>query len=70
MALVEGKWVSQHSLLIMLLSFVVGIIYWLNVDKCMHLVNDGTRSNLIRFYYGALLSRSLDISALNVIISI
>ena len=54
----------------MLLSFDVGIIYLLTVDKCMHLINGGTRSDFIRFYYGALLSRLLEILSKSVIIII
>ena len=48
----------------MLLSFDVGIIYLLHVDKYKHLVNSGPHSNFIRFYYVALLSRLLEINAI------
>ena len=33
----------------MWLSFDVGIIYLLNVNKCMHIVNGGTHNNFILF---------------------
>ena len=46
----------------MLLLFDGGIIYLLYVDKCMHLVNGGPRSNFIRFYHGPLRSKLLEIS--------
>ena len=45
-------------------SFDVGMIYLLNVDKCMHHVNGGTRSNFNRFYCGVKLSRLLETSAI------
>ena len=42
-----------------------GIIYFLDVNKCIHLVSGGTHSTFLeRFCYGALLSRLLEISAI------
>ena len=52
----------------MLLPFDVGIIYLLDVNKCTHLVSGGIHSRLLslRFCYGALLSRLLEISAIKI----
>ena len=44
------------------------MIYLLNVDKCMHLVNGEIRSNFIRFGYEELLSSLLKINALKMLL--
>ena len=52
----------------MLVSFDVGIMYLLNVDKCMHLIIGGTHCNFIRFYYGVVVNRLLEVSTLKMVL--
>ena len=48
----------------MLLPFDVGIIYLLDVNKCIHLVSGGIHSTFPEILLGALLSRILEISTI------
>ena len=57
--------VSLACMFYMLLPFDVGIIYFLDVNKCTHLVVEFIVLSL-RFCYGALLSRVLEISAIKI----
>ena len=52
--------VTLSFILYMLLPFNVRIIYLLDVNKCAHLVT------YLRFCYGALLSRLLEISTIKI----
>ena len=45
-----------------LLPFDVGMIYVLDVNKCIHLVSGGTLSNSLGLFYGALLCRLLKLA--------
>ena len=56
------------SCLIMSLTFDVGTICLLDVNKDKHLVNSGNRSNVIKLCYGTLLRSIMDISAIKMLL--
>ena len=49
-----------------LLPYDLDIIYLIDVNKCIHLVSGGTHGTSLRCCYEALLSRLLEISAIQI----